>query len=227
MENVLLSQLSLHQQPCKIKVRICRIWESTTPYSKGDIFSLDCLLVDKEEFSMQATIRKQDAEDLKCRITEGKVYVIEKFSVIPTRKKFVAVDRYYMIQLSKSTQFTEVEDDSEGIPLHSFNFSTFYEINKKQHNDSILTDVVGKIAAIGEITHRYISQSLPPIRNLEIEDFERTTMPATLWDRFATDFDEANIYEEEKSTPIIIILAGMTVRTESTFIDMLSIEDIF
>lgn len=91
---------------------------------------------------MQATIRKEDADELKCRITEGKVYLIEKFNVIPSRKKFVAVDRYYMIQLSKSTQLAEVEDNLEGIPLHSFYFSTFYEIDKKRYNDAILTGTI-------------------------------------------------------------------------------------
>nr|CAD1840537.1 unnamed protein product [Ananas comosus var. bracteatus] len=122
----------------------------------NSIISLDCLLVDEKEFSMQAIIRKQDAEELEHQITEGKGYLIEKFSVIPNRKKFVAVDRDYMIQLTKSTQLSKVEDNSEGIP----------------YNDSILTDVVGKITAIGEITHRYIGQTLTPIRNLEIEDLE-------------------------------------------------------
>ncbi|XP_020103317.1 uncharacterized protein LOC109720538 isoform X3 [Ananas comosus] len=213
MEIKLLSELSLHQQDCKIKVRICRIWESTAPHLKANIFSLDCLLIDEKGFSMQATIRKQDVEAFKCQITEGSIYLIEKFSIIPNRKKFVAVDRHYMIQINKSTQVTKVQEDSEAIPLYSFNFSTFFEIEKKRYNDAVLTDVIGKIAVIGEITHRYIGQTLTPIRNLEIEDLDKNIMPVTLWDTFATNFDEEDISKKGATHSIIIILAAMTVRT--------------
>ncbi|XP_020102972.1 uncharacterized protein LOC109720334 [Ananas comosus] len=157
MENVLLSQLTLYQKECRIKVRICRLWQSTAPFLKGDIFSLECLLVDEKGFPMQATIRKQDAEEFQCRIIEGAVYLIEKFSVIP--------------------------------------------------------NVIGKLSAVSEITHRYIGQTLTPIRNLEIQDLYKNTLSVTLWDKFAADFDEKLISGEGTKSSVIIILAGMTVRT--------------
>lgn len=48
MKFVLLKELSLAQQHCKIRTRVSRIWESTTPLLKNDILSLDCLLIDEE-----------------------------------------------------------------------------------------------------------------------------------------------------------------------------------
>ncbi len=48
MEYILLSELSLHQQNYKIKIRNCHMWESTDSFLKGDIFSMDCLLVDEK-----------------------------------------------------------------------------------------------------------------------------------------------------------------------------------
>nr|CAD1829960.1 unnamed protein product [Ananas comosus var. bracteatus] len=119
MEYTLLSELSLQCQNCKIKVRICRIWESTAPFLKGDIFE------------------------------------------------------------------------------------------NHRYNDTALTDVLGQISAISEITQKYVGQTLTPIRNLEIQDLEKNVLSVTLWDQFALDFDDDDILEKERNRPIIIVLAGM------------------
>lgn len=46
---------------------------------------------------MQATIRKHDAKHFRAQLSEGNVYVIENFNVVPSRNSYKVVDRKYMI----------------------------------------------------------------------------------------------------------------------------------
>nr|CAD1829071.1 unnamed protein product [Ananas comosus var. bracteatus] len=213
MEYVLLSDLSLQRQGCKIKVRICRLWESSAPFLKGDIFGLDCLMVDEKGYSLQATIRKKDVEELKSRLAEGNVYLIEKFNVIPSKKKFIVVERLYMIQINKWTSLTLVEENVDQIPLYSFKFLSFPHVENQRYNDTVLTDVFGRVTAVSEIAHKYVGQTLTPLRNLEIQDLEMNVLSVTLWDKFALEFDDSGILDKDGHTSLIIILAGMTVRS--------------
>nr|CAD1839751.1 unnamed protein product [Ananas comosus var. bracteatus] len=103
MEFVLLKELTLAQQHCKIRTRISRMWESTTPLLKNNILSLDCLLIDEEGYTMQATVRKFDADHFRTLLSEGDVYIFENFNVVPSRNTYKVVDRKYMVQISKWT----------------------------------------------------------------------------------------------------------------------------
>ncbi len=88
---------------------------------------------------MQGTIRKQDVEDFKHQLAEGGAYIIEKFNVIQSKKRFIAVNRSYMIQISKWTSITPLEENTDSLPLYSFNFSSFSEVELKRNSDNILT----------------------------------------------------------------------------------------
>lgn len=88
---------------------------------------------------MQATIRKQDAEEVRSQLTEGNIYQIEKLNVIPSKKKFVVVDRLYMIQTNKWTKLTQINEDISTLPLYSFNFLSFSQAENHRYNDTALT----------------------------------------------------------------------------------------
>ncbi|XP_020113189.1 uncharacterized protein LOC109727463 [Ananas comosus] len=113
MEYQLLSELSLQSQNCKIK-----------------------------GYSLQGTIRKKDTEEFKSRLAEGKIYLIEKFSVIPSKKKFVTVERPYMVQINRWTFVTLVEEEMDIMPLYSFNFSNFQQVENQRYNDTVLTEKI-------------------------------------------------------------------------------------
>nr|CAD1827504.1 unnamed protein product [Ananas comosus var. bracteatus] len=100
----LLKELHSVQQQTKIKIRISRMWEAKTPLLKNDILSLECLLIDEEGYSMQATIRKHDAEHFRSLIDEGSVYIVENFNLILAKNNYVAVNQKHMIQFSKWTR---------------------------------------------------------------------------------------------------------------------------
>nr|CAD1836025.1 unnamed protein product [Ananas comosus var. bracteatus] len=74
----------------------------------------------------------------------------------------------------------------------------------------LFSDVIGRIVSFGSIGYTYVGQEHTPIRNLEIEDLQ---LAVTLWDNFSTEIDENMVLEKETHGPVIIILAGMTVRT--------------
>nr|CAD1818325.1 unnamed protein product [Ananas comosus var. bracteatus] len=103
MTFTLLKELHSVQRQTKIKVRISRIWEAKTPLLKNDILSLECLLIDEEGYSMQATIRKHDADNFKSLIDEGSVYIVDNFNLILAKNNYAAVNQKHMIQFSKWT----------------------------------------------------------------------------------------------------------------------------
>nr|CAD1844173.1 unnamed protein product [Ananas comosus var. bracteatus] len=179
MKFVLLKQLSLTQQHCKIRVRVSRIWESTTPLNKNNILSLDCLLIDDEEYAMQATVRKYDAEHFRSVLSEGTVYIFENFNVVPSRNNYKVVDRKYMVQISKWTRVLKTNDAVSSIPLHSFYFIDFAYIyciifNQYNHNYVLFhsSDVLSSVTSIAPLSHTYVAQELTAIRKLEIRDIE-------------------------------------------------------
>lgn len=87
---------------------------------------------------MQATIRKNDVQHFKALISEGTVYIIENFNVIPSRDKYKVVDRKYMIQVNKWTKVVEAPDNAESILSYCFEFSDFDYIKSKRNNDTCL-----------------------------------------------------------------------------------------
>nr|CAD1831554.1 unnamed protein product [Ananas comosus var. bracteatus] len=78
--------------------------------TKNEIMSLECLLIDEKGRSMQGTIRKFDVQHFKSIISEGTVYIMENFNVIPYKYKIV--DDKYIIQINKWTNITETTDDN-------------------------------------------------------------------------------------------------------------------
>lgn len=91
--------------------------------------------------TMQATIRKHDVEHFKQILSEGNVYVIENFNVIPSRDKYQVVNRKYMIQISNWTNIVEIKDDAASIPFHIFSFISFDNIRNKRHDDGCLLGI--------------------------------------------------------------------------------------
>nr|CAD1826123.1 unnamed protein product [Ananas comosus var. bracteatus] len=172
MEFVLLKELTLAQQHCKIRTRISRMWESTTPLLKNNILSLDCLLIDEEGCTMQATVRKFDADHFRTLLSEGDVYIFENFNVVPSRNTYKVVDRKYMVQISKWTHVLKANNDIGSIPLYSFYFINFGHIKAKKYNDTCLIDVLGSITAVASVSQTYVAQELTAIRKLEIRDLE-------------------------------------------------------
>ncbi|OAY75938.1 Replication protein A 70 kDa DNA-binding subunit B, partial [Ananas comosus] len=213
MDFILLKQLSLAQQHCKIRARISRIWESTTPLNKNNILSLDCLLIDDEEYTMQATVRKYDAEHFRSLLSEGTVYIFENFNVVPSRNNYKVVDRKYMVQISKWTRVLKTKDDISSFPLYSFYFISFGHVKAKKHNEGCLLDVLGGVTSIAPVSHTYVAQDLTAVRKLEIRDIDDQVLSVTLRDKFALDFDDELLKRKEIDGLVAIVLASMTVRT--------------
>lgn len=91
--------------------------------------------------SIQATIRKQDAPQFRQLLEEKKIYFIENFNVIPSRK-FKVVDQEYMVMIGKWTNVVRITEDSDSIPLYSFKFITFDDIYNRRNNDTCLSGYI-------------------------------------------------------------------------------------
>ncbi|OAY84245.1 hypothetical protein ACMD2_05465 [Ananas comosus] len=111
MEFVLLKQLSLTQHHCKIRVRVSRIWESTTPLNKNNILSLDCLLIDDEEYAMQATVRKYDAEHFRSVLSEDVLGSVT--SIAPLSHTYVAQE----LTAIRKLEIRDIDDQVMSVTL--------------------------------------------------------------------------------------------------------------
>nr|CAD1837149.1 unnamed protein product [Ananas comosus var. bracteatus] len=212
MDYDIVSQISTSKKNCRIKVRVVRTWDSIIPPFQN-LISTYFLLLDEQENSIQAFARKQEASDFKDLLAEGNVYYLANFNILPNKKSYRAANGKYIIQLTRSTAVNETKDHVDAIPLHKFTFTDFLDISDDNENNVNLIEVIGQIISVGSLTHLYAGPKLTLKRNVEIQNLRKDKLSVTLWDKFATDFDEDAIMNKEKDIPVIIIFIGMTVKT--------------
>nr|XP_023898534.1 uncharacterized protein LOC112010424 isoform X2 [Quercus suber] len=67
-----------------------------------------------------------------------------------------------------TTSVKECNEESELIPMHAFEFATYNCINNRLNDNSYLTDMIGKLTAIGPIEQVHCDSSSTNIKNLQI-----------------------------------------------------------
>ncbi|XP_020089748.1 uncharacterized protein LOC109711224 [Ananas comosus] len=151
MEYISLKNLTLTQQHVKIKIRVSRIWESTTPQLKKDILSLDCLLIDEEGYAMQATIRKHDATTFRALFSEDVIGNIVATGTISFT--YVGQERTAIRKL----QIGNLEDETLSVTLWD---KFAIDFNDNQHQEKVDGPAIVVFASMSVRTYRdqlYIS----------------------------------------------------------------------
>ncbi|KAK7860028.1 hypothetical protein CFP56_000481, partial [Quercus suber] len=67
-----------------------------------------------------------------------------------------------------TTSVKECNEESELIPMHAFEFATYNCINNRLNDNSYLTDMIGKLTAVGPIEQVHFDSGSTNIRNLQI-----------------------------------------------------------
>nr|CAD1836026.1 unnamed protein product [Ananas comosus var. bracteatus] len=130
-------------------------------------------------------------------------YIVDAFSCVEE-------ERLDYIRRNQGTLRTEIyKGIRDAVVAGDTDGNAIEQINKIL----LFSDVIGRIVSFGSIGYTYVGQEHTPIRNLEIEDLQKNRLAVTLWDNFSTEIDENMVLEKETHGPVIIILAGMTVRT--------------
>uniref|UniRef100_A0A7N2M3C5 Replication protein A1 n=2 Tax=Quercus lobata TaxID=97700 RepID=A0A7N2M3C5_QUELO len=104
----------------------------------------------------------------------------------------------------------ECNEESELIPMHAFEFATYDCINNRLNDNSYLTDMIGKLTAVGPIEQVHFHNGSTNIRNLQILLPEDKELKISLWDESAETITENDFKEDEG--PYIIIVTSTTVK---------------
>ncbi|XP_017978222.1 PREDICTED: uncharacterized protein LOC108662401 [Theobroma cacao] len=131
MDNEYLIDLQLFKPPTPIKVKILRIWKSTTPNNPKNLLSLDFLIADVKKNVMQAMIRGFDAPLFIPMLKEGAVYLIDKYRIMKSKHNFNVLPEDLMIVLSRMSEVKEIVEDNTQYPDYYFNFVHFKDLPDK------------------------------------------------------------------------------------------------
>ncbi|XP_074346783.1 uncharacterized protein LOC141685591 [Apium graveolens] len=199
----------------KIKVRVTRMWPSNTS-DDNSLYRYNLILLDAENFHVQATIDSNVWDIFQEVINEGKVYEISDFLTKKDTRKHRSVSSRIFITFNSETVIEPLLGDDTTIALHKFDFFDIGDmiVNAKGYRTGniadILTDVIGVV------------EDLEPAQILEyknyISEFEysyaiplllinRNVVRVTLWGKYVKSLDP--LFNDVLESPIIVILASM------------------
>ncbi|XP_025792793.1 uncharacterized protein LOC112873913 [Panicum hallii] len=205
-----LSQLTLGMNKCRVRVRISRLWESFNP--KNDIsFSLDSLLIDDQGETMQARVLPDDIEQFEDQLVEGMVYALSNFTIEDTRESYMTCSNELTMYFGGQTVVNKIED-TDLIPLYSFEFINFKDLRSRCDDVSVLTDVLGHIVYVGELEEVWKKSRLIKICNARIQNLRGRELSITLYGDTACAFAE-DMHEKGQEASVVAVLAGMRVES--------------
>ncbi|XP_038721806.1 uncharacterized protein LOC120013903 [Tripterygium wilfordii] len=207
-----LSDLTMDDKDWRIRVRISRVWNTIVPTANDLLLSHDYLFTDEEGMTMQATIKKNTASDLRAQLIEGDIYCIMNFVVVQSNKKYRICESEQMIRLGKWTRVQQLTLAQHLIPVDAFKFIEHGLLMDRVNDDTSLTDFIGKLVSVTELSKIPINGRVSEKKNLIIQDKEMNEVNVTIWGDIAYGLDEQRVKEESKEGAIIMILTSMTVR---------------
>ncbi|XP_038711760.1 replication protein A 70 kDa DNA-binding subunit D-like [Tripterygium wilfordii] len=208
-----LGNLEIGQRGCKIKGRVARLWDSTNPSLKDHLMSVDFLLVDEQGISIQASIRKEDAAQMKELIFEGKVYTIANFIVAAARRTYRVSPHQNMLRIGTWTIIKQVEEPELKIPLNSFSFVDDETLESRLYDDAQLTDTMGHLISVARLTQTYANGRMVGKKNMVIQTLRKKNITVTLWGSVANAFSEEEALKIPKKDPLIVVLTAMIVKS--------------
>ncbi|WOG91186.1 hypothetical protein DCAR_0310434 [Daucus carota subsp. sativus] len=207
MEYTMLKDLNDTHDTWRIRVRICRLWDSTNPQKNGELISIDMIFIDEKENLMHATIKKHLASRFRHLLQEGSTYSIKNLQVVKATGDYRPLSSEFKCIFLATTSPKKLQEDTVQIPRHGFQFVMPDDIESRLNDPAILTDVVGLLSGIGEVD---IVGNNWKKRDLHIITNHSVNATITLWGKHIEQFDP-KIYKEEDS-PHIIIVTSTTIK---------------
>uniref|UniRef100_K4AJF5 Replication factor A C-terminal domain-containing protein n=1 Tax=Setaria italica TaxID=4555 RepID=K4AJF5_SETIT len=205
-----LSELTVGMNKCTVRVRISRLWESFNP--KNDIsFGLDSLLIDDQGETMQVRVHPDDIDQFEDQLVEGNVYALSNFTVENTRESYMICSNELTMYFGGQTVVNEIED-TDLIPLHSFEFINFKDLRSRCDDTSLLADVLGHIVYVGELEEVWKKSRRIEICNARIRNLRGRELSITLYGDIASGFAE-DMLEEGREASVVAVFAGMRVES--------------
>ncbi|XP_004309333.1 PREDICTED: replication protein A 70 kDa DNA-binding subunit-like [Fragaria vesca subsp. vesca] len=211
-----ISAIQPMQNGITIQVRVSRMW-------RGKIFSpverfdgLQCVLVDKHNDAIHALIKEADYEDVKEKILAGNVYQISKFFSRENQDKYIVIQHEAQLLFNNRTQFLPMPQLLPSIPQYWFDFVDFDDVPMRKNNDTILTDLIGRLKLVYGSENTVIDGRPAVKRLIYIQNTRKQDLKVTLWGTLASEFDADMI--RALPPPVMIVLTSTKVRYFDTAI---------
>ncbi|CAH8254155.1 unnamed protein product [Arabidopsis lyrata] len=202
-----ISQLTLGTDPCKINVRIVRLWGFPKKNKPEEFTGIDLLIVDEKGSRIQASVKGKLLDKFQKDLKEGKCCVLMNFELCPNLGKFRSCDHPYKINFI----FYTCVKPSEEIPnLEAcFNLCPFPEILARRNDDTIFIDIIGEIVGMNEVKSITTAEGPTKLLNLQLKDLGDSLIDVALWGKLAED-----VYSNIKSQPSgPVVFLGSLMKT--------------
>ena len=88
---------------------------------------------------MQVRVEPGDIEQFEDLLVEGKINALSDFNVDVQRDYYMSCSNEWTMYIRRQTVVTEIEGDTDSIPLYSFEFTNLKDLRSRCDDVSILT----------------------------------------------------------------------------------------
>ncbi|RYQ88842.1 hypothetical protein Ahy_B09g095798 isoform D [Arachis hypogaea] len=130
----------------KVHVKVVKLWYHKNPALDPSQNLLHMVLMDEKLHKIQATIRDKLIPNFAVSLTEGEVYLMTHFTVVPNTGLNRAVKHRFRLLFQYKTSVVSVV--SIRIPHSGLCFTSIDEIDQRTKDDDFLIDFVGIITGV-------------------------------------------------------------------------------
>ncbi|RYQ92205.1 hypothetical protein Ahy_B09g098382 [Arachis hypogaea] len=144
----MVNKINLEKEAWNLKVRVIRLW--TIPTFTGQLLPnfMEMILVDESGCKIQATVLKTMIYRFKQLLSEGRVYVMKLFTVVPNKGSYRATRHQFKLIFQFRTTIRAAIYDF--IPKSALTISLFTELLETKEDSDFLVDVVGLLVSVSE-----------------------------------------------------------------------------
>ncbi|KAL3688110.1 hypothetical protein R1sor_014419 [Riccia sorocarpa] len=173
--------------------------------AKGDgkVFSFDLLDVEKGE--IRCTCFNNVADQFYERVEVGKVYLITKGNLRPSKKEFNPLKNEWEIWLENATTIEPCMDGDASIPQQRFDFKPISDVETLEANS--MCDVIGVVVSIqaaNPIMKKNGTETLK--RTLHLRDQSNKSVELTMWGSFCNkEGDQVQELVLQDTPPVLAV----------------------
>ncbi|KAM7257405.1 hypothetical protein ACFE04_013146 [Oxalis oulophora] len=144
------------------------LWDVYNMQNEDDQFYIELILLDENGSPIHAVIRKNLNTKYKQLLYEGRIYDIKNFKVIHASDNYKPIKGDFKALFLLTTNVTELKHHPTDIPMYYFQFASYQQLQDRVGERSILTNIIGKVVAIGKLEDRMANGRDNKIRRLQL-----------------------------------------------------------
>ncbi|GJU24561.1 replication protein A 70 kDa DNA-binding subunit B [Tanacetum coccineum] len=190
-QSFLISNINAVKDNFSINAKVVRLWRQY--YYGGDtLASMDMIIwIKRSEFSIcsriSATMGNKTVSQFESLLKEGGSVNLSNFYVVKNNGPYKVANHPFKINFHKKTQVKAIQ--SVFPCKHGFSFVPFTEFVEDNVKEEQVVDVIGLIAAVGDVIHGERKGKNNRRMVVELTDIEGLKLKCTLWDAWIDDFN--------------------------------------